>query len=62
MTVQQRHILKSFSAMEVLDMSLPYVKRYFSTTSESSFFFMTQIIQILLFPGMLVSQRSKITV
>ena len=49
--------------MEVLGMScLPYRKRFFWKHQWSVFFFMAQIIQILLFSRMTVLQRSKSTV
>ena len=56
---------KSFQkkfAMGVLGLYLPYVKRYFQEHQLSAFFFMAQITQILLFSGMPLLERSKITV
>ena len=49
-------------AMGVLGLCLPYVKRYFQEHQLSAFFFMAQITQILLFSGMSLLERSKITV
>ena len=49
-------------AMEVLGFCLPYVKRYFQEHQWSTFLFMDQITQILLFLLMPILQRSKITV
>ena len=49
-------------AMEVLEMHLPYIKRYFQEHQLSVFFFMNKITQIPLFFIMTVLQRSKITV
>ena len=44
-------------------MSLPYVfGKVFSVAQMKCFFFMAQITQILLFLGMLVLERSKITI
>ena len=48
--------------VEVSSLCLPYVKRYFQAHRWSAFLFMAQITQILLFSGMPVLQRSKITV
>ena len=52
---------KIFSAMQVLGMCLLYVKRYFQQYQWSAFLFMTQRTQILLFSGVKVLKRSKIT-
>ena len=49
-------------SMEVLGWCLPYVKRYFQEHQWSTFLFMAQITQILLFSVMSILQRSKITV
>ena len=49
-------------AFEVLAVCLPYVKRYFQEYQLSAFLFIAQIPQILLFLGMLISQKSKIAV
>ena len=54
--------LKMFSAMEDLSMRLPYVKYIFPGSPVKCFLFMAQITQILLFSGMNVLERSKITV
>ena len=58
----KRHLFKKEFVMEVLGFCLPYVKRFFQEHQWSSFLFMAQITQILLFYGMLDFQRSKITV
>ena len=49
-------------SMEVLDLCLPYVKRYFQEHQWSAFLFMAQITQMLLSFRMLLLDRSKITV
>ena len=49
-------------AMEVLSLCVPFIKRYFQEHQLSAFFFMAQITQIVLFPGMLLLERPKITV
>ena len=47
-------------AMEVLSLCLPSVKRYFEEHQLSVFFFITQTIQILLFLGMPLLERSNL--
>ena len=49
-------------SVKVLGLCLPYVKRYFQEHQLYVFFCMAQTNQILLFSGMPVWQRSKITV
>ena len=49
-------------SMEVFRICLPYVKRYFQSHQWKLFFFRSQTTQILLFLGMSVWERSKITV
>ena len=49
-------------AMEVLGMRLSYVKKVFQEFQWSAFLFMAQITQILLFLGMFLLERLKITV
>ena len=52
---------KTFT-IEVLTLSLPYVKMYFQEHQSSALFFMTQITQILSLPEIPFLERSKITV
>ena len=61
-TVSERQLFKETFAMKVLGMGLSCLKRYLQEHQWSAFFFMAQMTQILLFSGMSVSQRSKITV
>ena len=61
-TVREQHFFKKKIVMEVLGLHLPYIKRYFQKHQLSAFYFMAQITQILLFLGMLLLERSKITV
>ena len=61
-TVWKQHLSEIFFAMEVLPMCLPYVKRYFQEHQWNGFFFRAQMSQILLFSGIAVSERWKITV
>ena len=61
-TVLNNTLSKKFSAMEVLDLYLPYMKRYFQEHQQIIFFFVAQITQTLLFSGMPLLERSKITV
>ena len=49
-------------AVKVLGLCLLYIKRYFLEHQFSGFFFMAQVTQILLFSGMPLLERSKITV
>ena len=56
-TVWERHVFKKKIAMELLSLCLPYVKRYFREHQLSAFFFMAQIIQIMLLLGMLLLER-----
>ena len=58
-TVWERHLFENFFCYKFFGMCLPYMKRYFQEQQSSAFFFRAQIIQILLFSGML---RSKVTV
>ena len=60
-TAWYRHLFKKI-AFEVLGICLPYVKRYSQEYQLSAFPFIAQIAQILLFLGMLISQRSTIAV
>ena len=53
---------KIYSAMEGLGICLPYIKKCFQEHQWSAFLFMGQITQILLFLGMLLFERLKITV
>ena len=60
---------KKFSPMEILDMYLPYVRRYFQQHQWIIFLLMAQITanqtrpnKILLFSEMPLSERTKITV
>ena len=49
-------------SIKVLGLCLHYAKRYFQEYQWSAFLFMAQITQILLFSGMLLLERLKITV
>ena len=51
-----------FSSKEILDICLPYIKRYFQEHQWSAFFFRVEISQIMFFLGMLVLEWSKIAV
>ena len=53
---------KIYSAMEGLGICLPYIKKCFQEHQWSACLFMAQITQILLFLGMLLLERLKITV
>ena len=59
---QRTTLFQKKIVMEVLGLHLPYIKRYFQKHQLSAFYFMAQITQILLFLGMLLLERSKITV
>ena len=48
--------------MKVLGLCLPYIKRHFQKHQWSVFFFMAQITHIVLFWGMSLLERSKITI
>ena len=48
-------------SMEVFGLCLTYVERYFQEDQWIVFLFMAQVTQILLFLGMLLLERSKIT-
>ena len=61
-TVWERHLFQNFFCYKFFGVCLPYIKRYFQEQQWSAFFFRAQITQIVLFSGMLVSERSKITV
>ena len=61
-TVREQHFFKKKIVMEVLGLHLPYIKRYFQKDQLSVSYFMAQITQILLFSGILLLERSKITV
>ena len=61
-TVWERHLFKKNLINESLGLCLPYVKRYFQEHQWSTFLFMAQITQILLFSEMPIWERSKITV
>ena len=64
LTVWEQRLFKKKKRidMEVLGMCLSYAKRYFQEHEFSAFLIMAQITQILLFSGMLILERSNITV
>ena len=62
-TVWERHLFKKKkNTMEDSSLCLLYVKTYFEEQQLSAFFFIAQIIEIFLFSGMPLLERSKITV
>ena len=61
-TVSERHLFKKkFFGVEVLGISRPYLKEYFQEHQSSAFSFISKT-KTLLFSGMLVLERAKITV
>ena len=59
---QRTTLFQKKIVMEVLGLHLPYIKRYFQKHQLSASYFLAQVTQILLFSGILLLERSKITV
>ena len=61
-TAYANQLSKMFFAIKLFGMCLPFVKRYFQLHQWNVFAFRAQITQIFLFSGLLIWERSKVTI